>query len=85
MARADAQHATNLSSLIHAPFVALPSWLQSGWYPLAVLTDTPPSLDGGEAVAFRTRDKLRSQRSRKDDCVRLLRQILIYARAQRCP
>jgi hypothetical protein len=54
MARADANHITTLSSLIRDPFVraAFEAAERDGLAPLAVLTDTPPSLDGGEAVAF---------------------------------
>jgi hypothetical protein len=54
MSRADANHTTNLSSLIRDPFVraAFEAAERDGLAPLAVLVDTPPSLDGGQAVAF---------------------------------
>jgi hypothetical protein len=53
MSRADA-HRTTLSSLIRDPFVraAFEAAERDGLAPLSVLIDTPPSLDGGEAVAF---------------------------------
>src|ERR1019366_1558060 len=45
---------TNLSSMIRDPFVraAFEAAERDGLAPLAVLVDTPPSLDGGQAVAF---------------------------------
>ena len=54
MSRADAPHTTNLSSLIRDPFVraAFEAAERDGLAPLAVLTGTPPSLNGGQAVAF---------------------------------
>lgn len=53
MSRADAHHIT-LSSLIRDPFVraAFEAAERDGLAPLAVLTDIPPSLNGGAAVAF---------------------------------
>ena len=54
MARADTHHTTKLSSLIRDPFVraAFEAAERDGLAPLAVLVDMPPSLDGGQAVAF---------------------------------
>jgi hypothetical protein len=54
MSRADTHHSTNLSSLIRDPFVraAFEAAERDGLAPLAVLIDTPPSLDGGQAVAL---------------------------------
>jgi hypothetical protein len=54
MARADAHHTTNLSSLIRDPFVraAFQAAERDGLAPLAVLNEVPPSLDGGAAVGF---------------------------------
>jgi hypothetical protein len=54
MARANADHTTNLSSLIRYPFVraAFKAAERDGLAPLGVLIDAPPSLDGGQAVAF---------------------------------
>jgi hypothetical protein len=54
MSRADVHHNTNLSLLIRDPFVraAFLAAERDGLAPLAVLNDAPPSLDGGEAVAF---------------------------------
>jgi hypothetical protein len=45
-------HTTNLSFLIRDPFVraAFEAAEWDGLAPLAVLIDTPPSLDGGEPV-----------------------------------
>jgi hypothetical protein len=51
MARADAHHTTDLSSLIRVR-AAFEAAERDGLAPLAVLVDTPPSLDGGQAVAF---------------------------------
>jgi hypothetical protein len=53
MARANIHH-TTLSSLIRDPFVraAFEAAERDGLTPLGVLIDTPPSLDGGAAVAF---------------------------------
>jgi phage terminase large subunit-like protein len=52
--RANTHHTTDLSSLIQDPFVraAFEAAERDGLAPLAVLVDTPPSLDGGAAVAF---------------------------------
>jgi hypothetical protein len=60
MAQADAHDSTNLSSLICDPFVraALEAAERDGLAPLAVLIDTPPSLDGGAAVAFERETEL---------------------------
>ena len=54
MTRADAYHTTNLSSLIRDPFVraAFEAAERDGLAPPAVLVETSPSLDGGQAVAF---------------------------------
>jgi hypothetical protein len=54
MARANSNHITNLSDLIRDPFVraAFEAAERDGLAPLAVLIDTPPSLDGGAAAAF---------------------------------
>ena len=54
MARPDANPTTNLSSMIRDPFVraAFEAAERDGLAPLAVLVDTPPSLDGGQALAF---------------------------------
>jgi hypothetical protein len=54
MARADAHHTTNLSSLIRDPFVqaAFEAAERDGLAPLAVLVDNPPSLDGGAVAAL---------------------------------
>jgi hypothetical protein len=54
MSRADAHHNINLSSLIRDPFVraAFEAAERDGLAPLPVLIDIPPSLDGGQAVAF---------------------------------
>jgi hypothetical protein len=54
MTRADAHHITNLSSLIRDPVVraAFEAAERDGLAPLAVLVDTSPSLDGGQAVAL---------------------------------
>lgn len=54
MARADAHPTTNLSSLIRDPFVrvAFKAAERDGLAPHPVLIDTPPSLNGGAAVAF---------------------------------
>jgi hypothetical protein len=54
MSRANAHCTTNLSSLIRDPFVrlAFEAAERDGLAPLAVLNDAPPSLDGGQAVAF---------------------------------
>jgi hypothetical protein len=54
MARANSNHITNLSALIVDPFVraAFQAAERDGLAPLAVLVDTPPSLDGGAVVAF---------------------------------
>src|SRR5260370_4960472 len=51
MARADAHPTTNLSTLIRDPFVraAFEAAQRDGLAPLAVLIDTPPSLNGGHA------------------------------------
>jgi hypothetical protein len=53
MARADTHNSTNLSSLIRDPFVraAFEAAERDGLAPLAVLIDTPPSLDGGAVAA----------------------------------
>ena len=52
MSRATSNH--TLSSMIVDPFVraAFEAAERDGLAPLAVLVDVPPSLDGGEAVAF---------------------------------
>ena len=49
MSRADAHRTTNVSALIRDPFVraAFEAAERDGLAPLAVLIDTPPSLDGG--------------------------------------
>jgi hypothetical protein len=54
MARANTYHTTNLSTLFVDPFLrsAFEAAERDGLAPLAVLIDTPPSLDGGEAVAL---------------------------------
>jgi hypothetical protein len=54
MARANSHHTTNLSTMIRDPFVrlAFEAAERDGLAPLAVLLDTPPSLQGGQAVAL---------------------------------
>lgn len=54
MARANSHHTTNLSTLFVDPFLrlAFEAAERDGLAPLAVLIDTPPALDGGEAVAL---------------------------------
>ena len=55
MAQANTHHITkNLSDLIRDPFVraAFEAAERDGLAPLAVLIDTSPSLDGGQAVAL---------------------------------
>ena len=53
MAQADVNY-TRLSQLIRDPLVraAFEAAERDGLAPLAVLIDTPPSLNGGQAVAF---------------------------------
>ena len=59
MAQADANY-TTLSQLIRDPFVraAFEAAERDGLAPLAVLIDTPPSLNGGQAVAFNRETEL---------------------------
>jgi hypothetical protein len=55
MSQANSDYSTkNLSDLIRDPFVraAFAVAERDRLAPLAVLIDTPPSLNGGEAVAF---------------------------------
>jgi hypothetical protein len=54
MSRADADHTTNLSSLIRDPLVraAFKAAERDGLAPLAVLINTSPSLNGGQAVTL---------------------------------
>ena len=59
MAQADVNY-TTLSQLIRDPFVraAFEAAERDGLAPLAVLIDTPPSLNGGQAVSFNRETEL---------------------------
>ena len=54
MSQASSHNTTKLSTLFVDPFLraAFEAAERDGLAPLSVLIDTPPSLDGGEAVAF---------------------------------